>query len=188
WARLLGRVFGLEMRPCPLCRRGSLHLMAVITQESVITRILRHLQLASVPPPMAPARCRPELCVFDSAHARVVLSATCAPRRPRASLCAWAGPCALRPPRLPAVPRRSPPGYPEDAPRTAPARCPAGAGSCIQRRCSVQAAGFRGCAPRDTRAKIPFDLPIRPKFPSLWALLSTSLPPSPAPGLSRKRP
>ena len=65
WARLLGRVFGLEMRTCPLCRRGSLHLMAVITQESVITRILRHLQLASVPPPMAPARCRPELCVFD---------------------------------------------------------------------------------------------------------------------------
>src|SRR5262249_43292876 len=37
WARLLGRVFGLEMRTCPLCRRGSLHLMAVITQESVIT-------------------------------------------------------------------------------------------------------------------------------------------------------
>ena len=65
WARLLGRVFGLEMRTCPLCRRGSLHLMAVITQESVITRILRHLQLASVPPPMAPARCRPEICVFD---------------------------------------------------------------------------------------------------------------------------
>src|SRR5262249_36470225 len=65
WARLLGRVFGLEMRTCPFCRRGSLHLIAVITQESVITRILRHLQLASVPPPMAPARCRPELCVFD---------------------------------------------------------------------------------------------------------------------------
>jgi hypothetical protein len=65
WARLLGRVFGLEMRTCPLCRRGSLHLMAVITQESVITRILRHLQLASVPPPMAPAHCRPEIVAFD---------------------------------------------------------------------------------------------------------------------------
>jgi hypothetical protein len=65
WARLLGRVFGLEMRTCPLCRRGSLRLIAVITQESVITRILRHLQLASVPPPMAPARGRQETYAFD---------------------------------------------------------------------------------------------------------------------------
>jgi len=65
WARLLGRVFGLEMRTCPFCRRGSLHIIAVITQESVITRILRHLQLASVPPPIAPARDRQACSVFD---------------------------------------------------------------------------------------------------------------------------
>ena len=65
WARLLGRVFGLEMRTCPFCRCGTLRIIAVITQESVITRILRHLQLASVPPPIAPARCRPEIFVFD---------------------------------------------------------------------------------------------------------------------------
>src|ERR671934_215527 len=68
WARLLGRVFGLDMRTCPFCRRGSLHIIAVITQESVITRILRHLQLASVPPPIAPARYRQEVSVFDEAH------------------------------------------------------------------------------------------------------------------------
>jgi hypothetical protein len=37
--------------------------MAAITQESVITRILRHLKLASVPPPIAPARSRQE--TFD---------------------------------------------------------------------------------------------------------------------------
>ena len=65
WARLLGRVFGLEMRTCPFCRRGSLRIIAVITQESVITRILRHLQLASVPPPIAPARGRQACSVFD---------------------------------------------------------------------------------------------------------------------------
>src|SRR6266568_284878 len=65
WARLLGRVFGLEMATCPFCRRGTLRLIAVITQESVMTRILRHLQLASVPPPIAPARCRSEIFVFD---------------------------------------------------------------------------------------------------------------------------
>ena len=58
WARLLGRVFDLDMATCPFCRRGSLRLMAVITQEAVITRILRHLKLAAVPPPIAPARSR----------------------------------------------------------------------------------------------------------------------------------
>ena len=65
WARLLGRVFGLDMTTCPFCRRGTLRIIAVITQESVITRILRHLQLASVPPPIAPARWRHELSAFD---------------------------------------------------------------------------------------------------------------------------
>jgi hypothetical protein len=61
WARLLGRVFALDMATCPLCRRGSLRIIAAITQESVITRILRHLKLASVPPPLAPARYRQEI-------------------------------------------------------------------------------------------------------------------------------
>ena len=65
WARLLRRVFNLEMATCPWCHRGTLRLIAVITQESVITRILRHLQLASVPPPIAPARGRQEIYVFD---------------------------------------------------------------------------------------------------------------------------
>ena len=55
----------------PFCRRGSLRIIAAITQESVITRILRHLQLASVPPPIAPARLRQEIFVFDEAHASV---------------------------------------------------------------------------------------------------------------------
>ena len=84
WARLLGRVFDLDMATClpplcgrrepcdlPFCRRGSLRIIAAITQESVMTRILRHLQLASVPPPIAPARLRQEIFVFDDAHASV---------------------------------------------------------------------------------------------------------------------
>jgi Putative transposase len=71
WARLLGRVFALAMATCPLCRRGALRIIAAITQESVITRILRHLKLASVPPPIAPARCRQALFAFDQAHASV---------------------------------------------------------------------------------------------------------------------
>jgi hypothetical protein len=71
WARLLGRVFDVDMATCPLCRRGSLRIIAAITQESVITRILRHLKLASVPPPMTPARLRQEIFAFDDAHASV---------------------------------------------------------------------------------------------------------------------
>jgi hypothetical protein len=65
WARLRGRVFGLDMATCPFCRRGALRIIAVITQESVITRILRHLQLASIPPPITPARVRQEIFTFD---------------------------------------------------------------------------------------------------------------------------
>jgi hypothetical protein len=73
WARLLGRVFNVDMATCPFCRRGSLRIIAVITQESVITRILRHLKLASVPPPIAPARLHQEIFAFDEAHASVGL-------------------------------------------------------------------------------------------------------------------
>jgi hypothetical protein len=58
WTRFLGRVFALDMATCPLCRCGLLRIIAAITQESVITRILRHCKLASVPPPIAPARAR----------------------------------------------------------------------------------------------------------------------------------
>ena len=65
WARLLGRVFDLDMGTCPFCHRGTLRIIAAITHESVITRILRHLKLASIPPPIAPARCRQEIFVFD---------------------------------------------------------------------------------------------------------------------------
>src|SRR5262249_43992097 len=68
WARLLGRVFGLEMHTCPFCHQGTLRMIAVLTQEAVITRILRHLQLASVPPPLPPARWRQELVTFDEVH------------------------------------------------------------------------------------------------------------------------
>jgi hypothetical protein len=58
WARRLGPVFDLDMTTCPLCRRGSLRILAALTQESVSTRLLRPRKLASVPPPMAPARSR----------------------------------------------------------------------------------------------------------------------------------
>ena len=62
WARLLKRVFALEMGPCPFCQRGVLRLIAVITQGEVIRKILRHLKLAADPPSIAPARSRQARC------------------------------------------------------------------------------------------------------------------------------
>jgi hypothetical protein len=56
---------------CPFCRRGALHIICAIRQEEVTTRILRHLKLASEPPPIAPARLRQELLAFAEAAAGV---------------------------------------------------------------------------------------------------------------------
>ena len=58
WARLLKRVFALDMATCPFCGQGSLRIIAAITQAEVIRKILRHLKLATDPPPLAPARAR----------------------------------------------------------------------------------------------------------------------------------
>ena len=62
WARLLKRVFALEMGTCPFCQRGVLRIIAVITQGEVIGKILRHLKLSADPPPIAPARTRQTPC------------------------------------------------------------------------------------------------------------------------------
>src|SRR5215510_9265297 len=125
--------------------------------QTVITRIWRHLQLASVPPPIAPARGRQAFSVFDEVDAPW--------RRPiddvRADPVHSHVPSAL--PCLPpgAGPRPAPPEHPGDAPEP------------IQRASlQAQAAGPRGAAesrrwgrwrgaPADTGAKRPFDLPIR---------------------------
>ena len=58
WARLLKRVFALDMATCPFCRHGALRIIAAITQAEVIRTLLRHLKLSVDPPPIAPARSR----------------------------------------------------------------------------------------------------------------------------------
>ena len=60
-------------RPCdlPWGRRGSLRSIAPIPQAAVSTRIRRHLTLAAVPPPSAPARWRQALCACAAPHDRV---------------------------------------------------------------------------------------------------------------------
>jgi hypothetical protein len=58
WARLLQRVFALDMARCPFCPRGTLRLIAIITQGEVIRKILRLLKRSVDPPPITPARSR----------------------------------------------------------------------------------------------------------------------------------
>lgn len=55
WARLLKRVFSIDMERCPACQQGRLRIIAAITEVNVIQKILRHWKLAADPPPIAPA-------------------------------------------------------------------------------------------------------------------------------------
>ena len=56
WARLLMRVFDIDMRHCPNCGAGELKIIAAILERPVIEKILRHLGLDPQPPPKGRAR------------------------------------------------------------------------------------------------------------------------------------
>ena len=55
WARLLKRVFDLDLEHCPNCG-GELKIIAAILAQSVIEKILMHLGLQARAPPRAPGR------------------------------------------------------------------------------------------------------------------------------------
>ncbi len=55
WARLLKRVFDLDLEHCPNCG-GELKIIAAILDASVIEKLLTHLGLQARAPPRAPAR------------------------------------------------------------------------------------------------------------------------------------
>jgi hypothetical protein len=55
WARLLKRVFDLDIERCPNCG-GRLKIIAAIEDPPVIVRILAHLGLPTRAPPRAPAQ------------------------------------------------------------------------------------------------------------------------------------
>ena len=63
WARLLKRVFDLDLEHCPQCG-GNFKIIAAIEAPAVIVKIHTHLGLPARAPPRAPAR---RLDLFDAA-------------------------------------------------------------------------------------------------------------------------
>jgi hypothetical protein len=55
WARLLKRVFDIDLEHCPQCG-GEFKIIAAIEEPAVIVRILTHLGLPARAPPRSPAR------------------------------------------------------------------------------------------------------------------------------------
>jgi hypothetical protein len=56
WARLLKRVFDIDIQHCPNCGGGELKIIAAILERPVIEKILAHLGLDPQPPPRGRAR------------------------------------------------------------------------------------------------------------------------------------
>jgi hypothetical protein len=63
WARLLKRVFDIDLEHCPQCG-GDLKIIAAIEKPVVIVKILTHLGLPARAPPRSPAR---SLSLFQAA-------------------------------------------------------------------------------------------------------------------------
>jgi len=59
WARLLKRVFDIDVSVCSSCN-GAVKIIAAILDRSVIAKILKHLELPLDPPVVAPARAPPQ--------------------------------------------------------------------------------------------------------------------------------
>ena len=62
WARLLKRVFNIDMQHCPNCAAGELKIIAAILERPVIEKILTHLGLDPQPPPRGCARAAGQDC------------------------------------------------------------------------------------------------------------------------------
>ena len=65
WARLLKRVFGLDVETCPACG-DKMKIIAAIEDPPVIRKILEHLGLPSKPPMPWPARGPPPIAEYDN--------------------------------------------------------------------------------------------------------------------------
>ena len=59
WAVLLARIYGVLPLLCPGCG-GDMKILAFLTDPPVVSKILLHLDLHHLPPPLAPARGPPQ--------------------------------------------------------------------------------------------------------------------------------
>ena len=89
WARLLKRVFEMDLEHCPHCG-GALKVIAAIEEPAVIVKILTHLGLPARAPPRLPARPR---CSMGSIDAPRAERASSRRARPPAMSC---GACSTR--------------------------------------------------------------------------------------------
>ncbi len=60
WARLLARVFNIDVETCSKCG-GKMKIIAAIEDPKVIRKILEHIGLSTKPPPLYPARRPPKV-------------------------------------------------------------------------------------------------------------------------------
>jgi hypothetical protein len=60
WARLLARVFNIDVETCSKCG-GKMKIIAAIEDPRVIRKILEHMGLTTKPPPRQPARGPPKI-------------------------------------------------------------------------------------------------------------------------------
>ena len=65
WARLLERVFDIDMQHCPNCAVGELKIIAATLERPVIEKILTHLGL-DPQPPLCAAACTTSAEGFDA--------------------------------------------------------------------------------------------------------------------------
>ena len=96
WARLLKRVFALDMARCSFCQQGTLRIIAAITQGAVIRKILQHLKL-SADPPSGPGACPPGNLRLVLSLSAAVVSCSAGVSSPRVGGGAWL-PCVPAPP------------------------------------------------------------------------------------------
>jgi hypothetical protein len=68
WARLLKRVFGVDVETCPLCQ-AKVRIIAAIEDPPVIKKILEHLGLPTSPPRFHSARGPPPTQLDEYAQA-----------------------------------------------------------------------------------------------------------------------
>jgi hypothetical protein len=70
WAKLLNRVFKIDITECQFCR-GEVKVVAAIMEKAVIENILKHLGLPNEPPIISPARPPPQRSLDDCAQSQV---------------------------------------------------------------------------------------------------------------------